>query len=166
VVVVDTSETLAVLFQEEEAARFARLIETASSALISAVNLLEVVVVLRGRTRGVDSEAKWDAFTRAAGLVVEPVTLLQAGWCGAWTWCPAPRVPLRARGMGVDHARYKTNPRSPMDSIHSLSGCGGQSLLAFPGALARGGAWRSSLTGLRVPRSILGRALDGKGSEG
>ncbi|MFN7925159.1 MAG: type II toxin-antitoxin system VapC family toxin [Bryobacteraceae bacterium] len=74
--IVDTSALVAILFGEPEAAEFASLIASSSVCRISVVNRLELTIVLGQQTKP-DASRQADAFLRAAGIVEEPVTLLQ-----------------------------------------------------------------------------------------
>ena len=79
-IVVDTSAVVAIFRQEDEAARYAGLIAADEAPVISAANLVEVSLVLRGLKRIPPQRAeRWlDDFVAAAGLHVEPVTADQA----------------------------------------------------------------------------------------
>jgi len=71
--ILDTSAIAAVLFDEPEAPLFARIISEAESCLVSAATFVEVCIIVEARTGDAGSRA-WDAFFRAAGIVVEPIT--------------------------------------------------------------------------------------------
>ncbi len=71
--ILDTSAVLAILFNEPEAAVFARIIAEAESCAISAATFAEISIVVEAR-RGDAGIRKWDSFFRAAGITIEPVT--------------------------------------------------------------------------------------------
>jgi ribonuclease VapC len=75
-VIVDTSALLAILFSEPEAESFARLILEADVCRLSVASHLELSIVLENQSRP-DMARQADAFLRAAGIVIEPVTLQQ-----------------------------------------------------------------------------------------
>jgi ribonuclease VapC len=75
-VILDTSALVAILFGEPEAENFARLILTADVCRLSVVNQLELAIVLERQARP-DAARQAEAFLRAAGIVVEPVSLQQ-----------------------------------------------------------------------------------------
>ena len=70
--IVDTSALLAVLFREEDAAKFETLI-AASPCSMSAANLLEAAMVVEGRG-GRAAGAALDAFLASAEIATAPVT--------------------------------------------------------------------------------------------
>lgn len=74
--IVDTSALLAILFSEPEAESFARLILEADVCRLSVASHLELSIVLENQSRP-DMARQADAFLRAAGIVIEPVTLQQ-----------------------------------------------------------------------------------------
>ena len=71
--IVDTSAVLAILFDEPDAARFARAITLASSRRMSVATLLETTIVLESRS-GAAAGYELDAFLQEAGIELEPVT--------------------------------------------------------------------------------------------
>ena len=71
--ILDTSAILAVMFQEEDAQRFADAIEAAESPRLSAANLLETSIVLRARKIS-EAEKLLDRFIEEAGIDIVPVT--------------------------------------------------------------------------------------------
>jgi ribonuclease VapC len=77
--VVDSSAVIAILFQEADAEAFSAGIGESLQALISAVSVLEVVIVLRGRLRRLDPDQEVDAFISGSRLKIEPVSLRQLG---------------------------------------------------------------------------------------
>jgi len=76
---VDTSAILAIFFQEDEAKRFADVIETARGPLISVASVIEAAIVLRARKWPQPDEAdrRLDAFLSNGDFRIEPVTLTQ-----------------------------------------------------------------------------------------
>ena len=75
--IVDSSAILAILFNEEDAASYARAITDADACRISAANFVEVAIVVDAQTKATGSR-QFDAFFRRAGIVIEPVTEVQA----------------------------------------------------------------------------------------
>ncbi len=75
--VVDTSAVLAILFQEEDAAHFARAIESIESPLISVASVVEASIVLCVR-KSTAAEAELDELLSAGGFRIEPVTVEQS----------------------------------------------------------------------------------------
>jgi ribonuclease VapC len=73
----DTSAVLAILFDEPEAALFARIISEAPSCTISAATFTEISILVEART-GPAGSRDWDSFFRRAGIVVEAVNEDQA----------------------------------------------------------------------------------------
>jgi ribonuclease VapC len=73
---VDSSAVIAILRQEEDALGFARRIAADDDPVMSAANLVETSVVLRGLKRiAPDKAERWlDDFMKAAGIRIEPVT--------------------------------------------------------------------------------------------
>ena len=71
--IVDTSALLAVLFGEEDAETYARIISEADVCRISAATFVEVSVVVESQTGDAGSR-QWDSFLRTAGINIEPVT--------------------------------------------------------------------------------------------
>jgi ribonuclease VapC len=79
-IVVDSSAIIAIFRQEDDAEGYARRIAADDDPVISAANLLETSIVLRGLKRIPPEKAeRWlDDFIRAAGIRIEPVTPDQA----------------------------------------------------------------------------------------
>lgn len=75
--IVDSSAVLAILFDEKDAATFARILTEADSCRMSAANFVEVAIVVEAQTKNSGSR-QFDAFFRRAGIVIEPVTEQQA----------------------------------------------------------------------------------------
>ena len=75
--IVDTSAVLAILFNEDDAERYARAISEADSRRISAANFVEAAIVVEAQTRE-GGTRQFDAFFRRAGITIEPVTEEQA----------------------------------------------------------------------------------------
>ena len=75
--IVDSSALLAILFDENDAATYARAIADADACRISAANFVEVAIVVEAQTRASGSR-QFDAFFRRAGIVIEAVTEQQA----------------------------------------------------------------------------------------
>ena len=75
--IVDTSAVLAILFDESDAATYARAISEADSRRMSAANFVEAAIVVEVQTKAGGSR-QFDAFFRRAGIVIEPVTEEQA----------------------------------------------------------------------------------------
>ena len=75
--IVDTSAVLAILFDEPDAATYARAMSQADSLHMSAVNFVEAAIVVEVQTRHAGSR-QFDAFFRRAGIVIEAVTEDQA----------------------------------------------------------------------------------------
>jgi ribonuclease VapC len=80
VIVLDSSAVIAIFRQEAEAASFARRIATDDDPVISAANLVESSIVLRGLKDIAAAKAeRWlDDFIATAGIRIEAVTLEQA----------------------------------------------------------------------------------------
>jgi ribonuclease VapC len=77
-IVVDSSAVVAIFRQEEDAARLAQRIGRDDQPLISAANVLETAIVLRGLKRIAEEAERWlDDFLKAGGIGVEPVTTAQ-----------------------------------------------------------------------------------------
>jgi ribonuclease VapC len=79
-IVIDSSAVIAIFRQEDDAAGFARSIAADDDPIISAANLLEISIVLRGLKRIAPENAeRWlDDFMKTAGIRIEPVTPDQA----------------------------------------------------------------------------------------
>ena len=79
-IVVDSSAVIAIFRQEHDAEDFARSIATDDDPVMSAANLVETSIVLRGLREIAPAKAeRWlDDFIEAAGIRIEPVTPDQA----------------------------------------------------------------------------------------
>lgn len=79
-IVVDSSAVIAIFRQEDDADGYARSIAGDDDPVMSAANLVETSIVLRGLKRISPDEAeRWlDDFIKAAGIRIEPVTVDQA----------------------------------------------------------------------------------------
>jgi ribonuclease VapC len=79
-IVVDSSAVIAIFRQEEDAGDYARRIAADEDPVMSAANLVETSIVLRGLKRIAPEKAeRWlDDFVKAAGIRIEPVTPDQA----------------------------------------------------------------------------------------
>jgi ribonuclease VapC len=75
--IVDSSAILAILFNEDDAESYARVITDADACRISAANFVEVAIVVEAQTKATGSR-QFDAFFRRAGIIIEPVTEEQA----------------------------------------------------------------------------------------
>ncbi|HEU0155351.1 MAG TPA: type II toxin-antitoxin system VapC family toxin [Stellaceae bacterium] len=75
--VIDSSAIIAVLLDEEDAARIARAIEAASQRLLSAANLLEASIVIESR-KGETGGRELDLLLYRAGIEVVAVDQDQA----------------------------------------------------------------------------------------
>ena len=75
-IVVDSSAVIAIFRQEDDAADFARRIAADDQPMMSAANLVETSIVLRGLKDLAPAKAeRWlDDFIAAAGIRIEPVT--------------------------------------------------------------------------------------------
>jgi len=80
VIVVDTSAVVAIFRQEEDAALHAGCIAGDGEPLMSAANVVETSLVLRGlkQIAPMEAEAWLNEFLAAAGFRIEPVTPKQA----------------------------------------------------------------------------------------
>jgi ribonuclease VapC len=76
VIVVDSSAVIAIFRQEDDAARFAMRIAIDDEPLMSAANIVETSIVLRGLKKiSPDKAERWlDDFVETAGIRIEPVT--------------------------------------------------------------------------------------------
>ncbi|ABD89470.1 PilT protein [Rhodopseudomonas palustris BisB18] len=76
----DSSTVIAIFRQEQDAAQFARRIAEDDQPMMSAANLVETSIVLRGLKDIAPAKAeRWlDDFIAAAGIRIEPVTADQA----------------------------------------------------------------------------------------
>ncbi|HJQ58186.1 MAG TPA: type II toxin-antitoxin system VapC family toxin [Vineibacter sp.] len=79
-IVVDSSAVIAIFRQEDDATRYAGRIAGDSDPIMSAANLVEVSIVLRGLKKVAAEKAeRWlDDFIDMAGIRIEPVTTSQA----------------------------------------------------------------------------------------
>jgi ribonuclease VapC len=79
-IVVDSSAVIAIFHQEHDADDYARRIATDDDPVMSAANLVEISIVLRGlKEIAPDRAERWlDDFIEAAGIRIEPVTPDQA----------------------------------------------------------------------------------------
>jgi ribonuclease VapC len=75
-IVIDSSAIIAIFRQEDGAERYARSIAADDDPIMSAANLVETSIVLRGLKRIAPEKAEqWlDEFMKAAGIRIEPVT--------------------------------------------------------------------------------------------
>jgi len=80
VIVVDSSAVIAIFHQEDDAEDYARNIAAADDPVMSAANLVETSIVLRGLKKiAPETAERWlDDFMKAAGIRIEPVTPDQA----------------------------------------------------------------------------------------
>ena len=72
--IVDSSAILAVLYREQDAARYEKAIASAARPRMSVANLLETSIVLEGRG-GEAAGHELDLFLRDAGIELAPVTV-------------------------------------------------------------------------------------------
>jgi ribonuclease VapC len=79
-IVVDSSAVIAIFRQEDDAEAYARSIAADDDPIMSAANLVETSIVLRGLKKIAPEKAeRWlDDFMEAAGIRIEPVTPDQA----------------------------------------------------------------------------------------
>ena len=75
--IIDTSAILAVLFDEEDAAIYARSIAQSDTRRMSAATFLEAAIVVENQTKPGGSN-QFDAFMRLADIAIEAVTPEQA----------------------------------------------------------------------------------------
>jgi ribonuclease VapC len=93
--VVDSSAVIAIFRQEEDAGDYARRIAAADDPVMSAANLVETSIILRGLKVAPEKAERWlDDFIKAAGIRIEPVTPDQA---------QAARLAHRQFGKGTGH---------------------------------------------------------------
>jgi len=80
VILVDSSAVIAILRQEDGAEDYARNIAADDDPVMSAANLVETSIVLRGLKKiAPETAERWlDDFMKAAGIRIEPVTPDQA----------------------------------------------------------------------------------------
>ena len=79
-IVVDSSAVTAIFRQEDDAENYARSIAADDDPVMSAANLVEISIVLRGLKKIAPEKAeRWlDDFIKAAGIRIEPVMPDQA----------------------------------------------------------------------------------------
>ena len=79
-IVVDSSAVIAIFRQEDDAADYARRIAADDDPIMSAANIVETSIVLRGLKKiPPDKAERWlDDFIETAGIRIEPVTPDQA----------------------------------------------------------------------------------------
>lgn len=79
-IVIDSSAVIAIFRQEDDAAHLARCIAADDDPIMSAANVVETSLVLRGLKKvAPDKAEQWlDDFIEAAGIRIEPVTVKQA----------------------------------------------------------------------------------------
>jgi len=79
-IVVDSTAIIAIFRQEDDAGDYSRSIATDDDPVMSAANLVETSIVLRGLKKIAPEIAeRWlDDFIKAAGIRIEPVTADQA----------------------------------------------------------------------------------------
>ena len=79
-IVVDSSAVIAIFRQEEDAEVYAGSIAADDDPVMSAANLVETSIVLRGLKKiAPETAERWlDDFIKAAGIRIEPVTTDQA----------------------------------------------------------------------------------------
>ena len=79
-IVVDSSAIIAIFRQEDDAAHYAQRIAADDGPIMSAANILEISIVLRGLKKiPPDKAERWlDDFIEAAAIRIEPVTQDQA----------------------------------------------------------------------------------------
>ena len=79
-IVVDSSAVIAIFRQEDDAENYARSIAADDDPVMSAANLVEIAIVLRGLKKIAPEKAeRWlDDFIKAAGIRIEPVMPDQA----------------------------------------------------------------------------------------
>ena len=75
-IVIDSSAVIAIFRQEDDAAHYARCIASDDDPIMSAANILETSIVLRGLKKiAPDKAERWlDEFIETAGIRIEPVT--------------------------------------------------------------------------------------------
>jgi ribonuclease VapC len=80
VIVVDSSAIIAIFRQEDDAAHYAQRIAVDADPIMSAANVVETSIVLRGlKEIPSDKAERWlDDFIETAGIRIEPVTLEQS----------------------------------------------------------------------------------------
>lgn len=75
--IVDTSAVLAILFEEDDAALYARALSEADTCRMSAATFTEAAIVVDAQTKDQGSR-QFDAFIRRAAISIEPVSEEQA----------------------------------------------------------------------------------------
>jgi ribonuclease VapC len=97
VIVVDSSAVIAIFRQDDNAAHYARCIAADDDPIISAANIVETSIVLRGLKKiAPDRAERWlDEFIETAGVRIESVTREQAAIA---------RSAHRRFGKGTGHA--------------------------------------------------------------
>src|SRR5258707_14185548 len=85
-IVVDSSAVIAIFRQEHDADDYARRIATDDDPVMSAANLVEISIVLRGlKEIAPDRAERWlDDFIKAAGIRIEPVIPNQSNAHRSW----------------------------------------------------------------------------------
>jgi ribonuclease VapC len=80
VIVIDSSAIVAIFRQEDDAVHYTRCIAADDDPIMSAANVVETSIVLRGLKKvAPDKAERWmDDFIEAAGIRIEPVTREQA----------------------------------------------------------------------------------------
>jgi len=80
VIVVDSSAIIAIFRQEDDAAHYAQRIAADPDPIMSAANVVETSIVLRGLKKiPSDKAERWlDDFIETAGIRIEPVTTEQS----------------------------------------------------------------------------------------
>lgn len=75
-IVIDSSAVIAIFRQEEDAAHYAHRIAADADPIMSAANVVETSIVLRGlKNIPLDRAERWlDDFIETAGIRIEPVT--------------------------------------------------------------------------------------------
>ena len=96
-IVIDSSAIVAIFRQEDDAESYARRIATDHDPVMSAANLVEISIVLRGlKAIAPERAERWlEDFIVAAGIRIEPVTTDQA---------KAARAAHRQFGKGTGHS--------------------------------------------------------------
>ena len=75
--IVDTSAIVAILFNEPDAATYAKALAEADVRRMSAATYVEAAIVVEANTKA-GGTAEFDAFVRRSGMSIEPVTEEQA----------------------------------------------------------------------------------------
>jgi ribonuclease VapC len=75
--ILDTSALAAIFFSEPEAEKYTKIIHDTDGCRISAVNFVELSMVLEGQIGG-DAVQQADMFFRRARIAIEPVTVEHA----------------------------------------------------------------------------------------